>query len=102
MLLACCCLSAIGVLDSLDADRPSGEERLYKARALQEVRRQMSSRETAMEEETMSALLWLTSYEVGNVTIPNATYANAVVDVTSKLRSEDASRRFEGNISTQG
>lgn len=64
MLLLCKCLSAIGVLDSVYGHRPSGEERLFKARALQEVRRHLASSETALADQVLWSLLWLTSYEV--------------------------------------
>lgn len=64
MLLAANCLAAVGGLDAMDRNRPSGLEAVFKGRVLREVRIRMQSAVAATTDETMSTLMLLVSYEV--------------------------------------
>lgn len=64
MILASACLLAIGDLDAVTPARPSGNALLFKTRLLREIRLRMTAFQTALSDDTVSALLMLTSFEV--------------------------------------
>lgn len=64
MLLAACSLAGAG--ETQNASQPEG---IYKAKVLHELRERMRFPETAQSDETISALMFLTSFDVSVVSV---------------------------------
>ena len=66
MLLSAAALAAVGYLEATNPHRPHQiGDAVFKARVLHEVNERMRSPQTATSDSTISALLLLTSFEVG-------------------------------------
>ncbi|KAF2164095.1 hypothetical protein M409DRAFT_25442 [Zasmidium cellare ATCC 36951] len=76
MLLAACSLAGAGEIQN--ASQPEG---IYKAKVLHELRERMRFPETSQSDETISALMFLTSFDLSRANIEARTHLHALNDI---------------------